>query len=353
VLNRCMTSGRTARWVVILLGLFAYSRACVAHAAVPLPPAPLRPAAEAGPTKVSISFWVGDITKIDSVAQTFSANIVLYLRWRDPRLAHNEPGVKPYATDDIWHPRWAIVNEAGSVQRTLPERVNVAPDGTVIYHQRLIGAFSQALDLRHFPFDQDTFRVHFVIPPYGPQEIEIVPDDMAVSAGMVGAAGIAPQISLQDWRVVSFKTRPLPYRVERGFEVAGYAFEFVAARNTKHFILKVIIPLILIVMMSWAVFWVEPTDTGSQLGTAVTAMLTLIAYRFALDNEVPKLPYVTRMDAFVLFSTLLVFLSLIEVLATTKLAHCDRLAIARRIDRHARWVFPTVFFGTSAVIFLS
>ena len=123
-------------------------------------------------------------------------------------------------------------------------------------------------------------------------------------------------------------------------------------RNAQHFIVKVIIPLVLIVMMSWAVFWIEPTDTGTQVGLAVTAMLTLIAYRFAVDSDVPKLPYLTRLDAFILFSSVLVFLSLIEVMVTTKLAGRSRLELARNIDRHCRWIFPLVFATVGAGIFL-
>ena len=71
-------------------------------------------------------------------------------------------------------------------------------------------------------------------------------------------------------------------------------------------------------MMSWTVFWIHPTNGGPQISVAVTSMLTLIAYRFAIGSEVPKLPYLTRLDAFILASSLLVFLSLIEVMLTTK-----------------------------------
>ena len=145
------------------------------------------------------------------------------------------------------------------------------------------------------------------------------------------------------WRVISTGTRVEPYRITPGVEVAGYSFEFTAARNAHHFVIKVIIPLVLIVMMSWAVFWIEPNDASTQVGVAVTAMLTLIAYRFAVDSEVPKLPYLTRLDSFILMSSLLVFLSLIEVMFTTKLANRDRLDLARTIDRHSRWIFPLVF----------
>jgi hypothetical protein len=42
---------------------------------------------------------------------------------------------------------------------------------------------------------------------------------------------------------------------------------------------------------------------------AATSMLTLIAYRFAVDSQLPALPYMTRLDAFILTSTLLVFFS--------------------------------------------
>jgi hypothetical protein len=134
-------------------------------------------------------------------------------------------------------------------------------------------------------------------------------------------------------------------------ELAAFSIEFTAERRAHHFVIKVILPLILIVMMSWAVFWIEPNDANTQMAVAVTAMLTLIAYRFAIDSDVPKLPYLTRMDAFVLMSSLLVFFSLIEVMITTKLANRGRMELARTIDRRCRWVFAGLFaFGTLATL---
>lgn len=172
------------------------------------------------------------------------------------------------------------------------------------------------------------------------------------SARFRAGIGLAEKLTIQDWRVLSTGTRVQPYRAALGIEIAGYVFEFTAARNAHHFIIKVIIPLILIVMMSWAVFWIEPNDAATQVGIASTAMLTLIAYRFAVDSDVPKLPYLTRLDAFILMSSVLVFLSLVEVLITTKFASRDRGELARTIDRRCRWIFPLVFALTTGVIFL-
>ena len=132
---------------------------------------------------------------------------------------------------------------------------------------------------------------------------------------------------------------------------SGYAFEFTAARNVEHYILKVILPLVLIVMMSWAVFWIEPVTSNSQLSIAVTSMLTLIAYRFAVDSQLPRLPYMTRLDSFFLTSTILVFFSLIEVLVTTILDNNQETERAKQIDRYCRVVFPAIFVITSIAIF--
>jgi len=123
-------------------------------------------------------------------------------------------------------------------------------------------------------------------------------------------------------------------------EYSGYIFEFTASRNVQFYILKVILPLVLIVIMSWAVFWIHPKQASSQISVAVTSMLTLIAYRFAVDSQLPRLPYMTCLDAFILTSTILVFFSLIEVLVTTILNDNHQTQRARRIDRYCRVIFP-------------
>jgi len=342
-------SMRRFRFAAAALAMIASG--LLAQTPVPLPPTPPRPDGDTGPTKVRFAFWLADITSIDSVAQTFSAGIVIVLRWSDPKLAHPGPGAKRFALDDIWYPEILIGNEAEAADISLPETADVAPDGTVVYRQRIVGAFSQSLNLRAFPFDHDTFRVRIIAPGHRPEDIEFLPDERAVAAGLRDGVGMADNLTLQDWRVTSIISRVEPYRITPGVEFAGFTVECAAARRAQHFVLKVILPLVLIVMMSWAVFWVEPTDTGSQIGVAVTAMLTLIAYRFAIDVYVPRLPYNTTLDAFVLMSSLLVFFSLIEVMVTTKLANRDRLGLARLIDRRCRWAFPLVFVAASAVIF--
>jgi hypothetical protein len=240
------------------------------------------------------------------------------------------------------------VNETNSVSRRLPELVEVDADGTVVYRQRYVGSFTQSLRLESFPFDRQTFRVHLVAVRYTPNEVKFVPDQRWVTAGLKQAGGVSPSITLPDWTIEKWDIKALAYSLTPTMEYSGYVFEFTASRNVQYYILKVILPLILIVIMSWSVFWIDPINASSQISVSVTSMLTLIAYRFAVDSQLPRLPYMTRLDAFILTSTLLVFVSLIEVLVTTSLNNKQ----ARKIDRYSRVIFPVIFAGASTAIFL-
>jgi len=311
-----------------------------------------RPRAQDGSTQVSIGIWVADITSIDSAQQSFTAEMALVLRWKDPRLAHTGNGVVRYPLEQVWHPRIAVVNETNSVSRKFPDLVEVEPDGRVIYRQRYAGAFSQPLRLRSFPFDRQTFRLQFVAVRYRANEVQFVPDQDWIDNGLKQAGGIAPSITLPDWTIESWNTKSLSYALAPGFEYSGYAFEFTASRNAQHYVWKVILPLVLIVMMSWAVFWIDPVTSNSQISIAVTSMLTLIAYRFAIDNQLPRLPYTTNLDAFILMSTVLVFFSFIEVLVTTILENQKRNRLALTIDRSCRVIFPVIFLLASMSIFV-
>jgi Neurotransmitter-gated ion-channel ligand binding domain/Neurotransmitter-gated ion-channel transmembrane region len=316
-----------------------------------MPPLIDRPNADSGPTEISVGMWVVDISSIDSAQQTFTAEIAVVLRWKDPRLAHTGNGVVRYPLEQIWHPRVGIVNETNSVSRKMPDSVEVEPDGTVTYRQRYVGAFTQPLRLQSFPFDRQTFRVQLVAVRYQSNEVMFVPDQVWIRDGLKEAGGISPSVTLPDWTIEKWELKPLVYALAPRHQYSSYAFEFTASRNVQYYILKVILPLVLIVMMSWSVFWIDPVHSNSQISIAVTSMLTLIAYRFAVDSQLPRLPYMTRLDALFLTSTLLVFFSLIEVLATTILDSKQQAEQAKKIDRYCRIIFPVIFAIASIAIF--
>ena len=318
---RCF--GRLSLWLALILAAHTPAFADVG-----------RPNRNVGPTRVEVAALILNINRISAADQTFDANFYYMLRWTDPRLAHSqEREAKPL--NEVWHPRVQILNQQ-RVFPSFPAVVSISPEGEVTYRQRVWGTFSQPLDLRDFPFDRQDFSIQLVTSGYTAKDLELVIDPRS---------HMAERLSLPDWDIVAWNVnattiQPLPTVPT---EIAAVIFSFQAERREQYFIFQVIVPLILIVAMSWIVFWIDPKESGIQISVAITTMLTLIAYRFAVGTNLPKVDYMTRLDYFILGSTVLIYATLVQAVVTASMAKSDKLLGARKVERWSRWLFPGSF----------
>jgi hypothetical protein len=288
--------------------------------------------------RVAISIYLFDLDGIDNVNQSFEANVFYMASWNDPRLAHSGTGEISRPLNEVWNPRLQILNQQRT-WKSFPEIVKIDPQGNVNYRQRVWGYFSQPLELRDFPFDSQQLQLSLVAAGYAPEEVEIVPHPGKSS-------GIGKNLSIPDWDVIDWKVESSTFNTgaELIESMAGFIYSVRVERRHLFYVAKVIIPLVLIMAMSWVVFWMDPkAGGGTQIGISVTAILTLIAYTFAAGASLPKVPYLTRLDYFILFSTVLVFLALVEATVASYQARHGRVELARSIDRWSRRLFPSVF----------
>ena len=295
-----------------------------------------RPAVEKDrATEVRVVGAILDVDKIDSAEQSFTLNFYAIFRWMDLRLTHDGPGSVVRNLSEVWNPRLTLINTQRYWLNTGDE-VEISPDGQVTYRLHVFGNFSQPMDLRAFPQDRHVFELPVVAAGYRPHEVALVSDPQVESF-------MAEKLSVADWQMSNLQGNPRQVRLANGLELPGYVFSFEGGRLLHHYVVKAIVPLGLIVMMSWVVFWIRPDQVPNQLSVAVTTVLTLIAYHIALSGRLPDIPYLTHMDKFLFGSTVLVFMALIEVVSTSHFASTDRLVLARRIDITARWLFPLLF----------
>jgi hypothetical protein len=288
------------------------------------------------PEDVEVTVYLIDIEEIDSRTQSFTANLFVSLRWLDPALAHEGPGSIGVPLDDIWNYNLQILNQQRLV-KTFIDSANITPEGLVTVRQRYWGGFSQPLDLQDFPFDSQRLQINLV------------------RSGVVGStpnfiispdSGLANHMKIPDWQVLDWKVVPENIPIGRdGRTVPSVVLTVDVKRSISFFTLKVILPLMLIVAMSWLVFWIGPDLMASKISVGVTTMLTLIAYRFAIGGMVPRLSFLTGLDYFVLGSSILVFLTLMVVAFTAYLIEKGRLEQARRLDRISRWMAPLLFLA--------
>ena len=159
-----------------------------------------------------------------------------------------------------------------------------------------------------------------------------------------GELTASPHLSIADWDISDWQIQTGRYQLSP--ERVGpqlVSTSFVAQRNVGYYVLKVILPLSLIVMMSWAIFWIHPEQSGTQIAMSITCVLTLMTYRSMVDYLLPKLSYMTKMDVFILGSTILLFVSLVQAVYTSMLVSDSRDVLAERIDVICRWLFPFLF----------
>jgi len=330
---------RTPRiFLLLLFTALCVSSPLLARCQVPPDLALGRPSGTEIPTEVRVGIYLVDFRSIDNARQTFDADIAMMLTWKDARLVADTDFPLAGCTvplTSIWNPRAGVLN-ARSLKRERPDQVSIRADGTVEQRQRYMGEFTHSFDLADFPFDHQHVEVSIVSYGFGPDEVAFVIDEEQ--------SGHSERLTITDWAVGAGSVSSEPLFIESvGRSISRIRFGVDVTRLREFYIWKFFLPLTLIVMMSWAVFWINPSFLPSQIGVSTSAVLTFIAFQFSLSYLMPRLSFMTRADRFVMGSTVLVFMAFGEAILTGYLADRDRLESAMKIDRIARVTFPLTF----------
>ena len=306
-----------------------------------------RPGAPSEPTEVSVGIFLIDLVALDDVRQALTADLYLFLQWTDARLADAARGsavsVCELTADHVWMPLVQMQN-VRRFEKHYQDITVIDAGGVVTWAQRLDLDLAVSLDLRDFPFDHHTLTT--VVQPVFAGTGEVA---FAVLNEMTGADDA---LGLTGWTLgtaeSSIETRRAP-RI--GVDQSVFRIDLAVGREAGFYILKTFVPLMLIIFMSWAVFWIDPNQIGPQIALPTTAMLTLIAYQFTFADVLPRISYLTIADRFTLGSSVLVFGALVEAVVASTLARRGRLEKAERVDRWARALFPLAFAAIMIVAF--
>ena len=108
----------------------------------------------------------------------------------------------------------------------------------------------------------------------------------------------------------------------------------------------------IIVLTSWTIFWISTADFYNQVTIAVTTLLSVIAFGFAISQSLPKLGYLTMIDAFFITCYVFVFGAIVEMTVAYSLRRQGRDGAAERLHRFSRGLFPLAFVIVSGAIAL-
>ncbi len=309
---------------------------------------------DGGPAVVRASFHLRDINDIDDEAQTFEFMGVLTLRWRDERQAFDPAAVGvsekvyqgAYQFNEVftgWFPQVVLVNESGLYEKH-GVVLRVKPDGTMTLIETLNAAAEADLNLRRYPFDRQRLDALFEVLGFDKGEVIL----QAESPTTRSSSNKDSAVWMPQWRLVGVSTsiqdRQTSYAGSRG--VASTFVVTIDVRRTSFFMVRlIIIPLVLIVMLSWSVFWMDRSSLGDRINVSFIGILTVVAYQLVVSELLPRISYVTFMNGFLNISFATMVASVVINLVVGALDQKGRSEVGDRVDYRCRWIFPLTYFG--------
>jgi len=317
----------------------------------------LGPPKQAGPIVVEAHFDFYDINEINDGAETFEFTGVLTLKWNDPRMAF-DPAVEgvdekifqgDYQFNELatgWYPQVILVNEAGSFEMN-GVTLRVGPDGTSTLIQRLNAAAEVEFNMSRYPFDRHRLKAVFEVLGFDKDEVlmQVQSDGTGPSVG---------ETRVPQWIVTgvseSVHERPENYAGRLG--VSSTFVVSVDAMRMPFFVMRLVaFPLIVIVLLSFTVFWMDRSSLGDRISVSFIGILTGVAYILVTSDQLPHISYVTLMHGFLNLSFLTMCATVVINLVVGGLDKQGKFELGDRIDRACRWAFPLAYFGLMFVMF--
>lgn len=305
-------------------------------------------AATSNPRKVTVGFRLHAITDIQEPAETFTAICYLHLRWRDPSLVA-PGGQRQILIEDaalakageIWRPDIHFVNEANAAE-VKHAMLAIAPDGTVDFDRELEVTLTSDLDLHSFPFDRQVLTME-IESAYSAEDLVLEPNPRQM---------VADALKLAQWTA-----GPLRWSsalVEDPLDRDKYhrlTVTLEVARRPGFYVWQVFVPLFILILIASTVFFLPAEDLADRISVITTSLLTAVALSYAVHTDLPKISYLTAVDR--LFVTVYVFLGLkiVGMLLVRQLVERNA-ALARKIDRRARWIFPGAYLISNVAFIL-
>lgn len=317
-----------------------------------------------GPTTVETDIYEVEILEIDAQTETFLVEADLVATWMDPRLAFNPGGGPDHVIyqgqaaeealkTEVWWPGFEIEDSRGGRER-LHIDLRVWSDGSVLYRERFLAKIKQDFDLTDFPFDSQeisfTFKpfvylasaVTFELPedPGGerewePTEWDATDPELQVAAGWYCSESGDLCASDAD----------CPGEEVCAEGSARAMISMTIDRIPSFYVWKIILPLVLIVLVSSAVFWISMErfpDPGSRLTIAFTSVLTVVAFDFVSAGSMPKLWYTTTLDKILITSYFFLAMNILENVFIVFIIKRSAQT-AQWVDRISRIVFPPAY----------
>ncbi|XP_074660144.1 cys-loop ligand-gated ion channel-like [Tubulanus polymorphus] len=259
--------------------------------------------------KVDVSVVFLKIGEIDTIKEQYSADVLVKSKWRTSSLdrAVNEDLEKTQNVDieHIWNPRIYIENTLGDPKESIYRSVlwNDKGEAFVQEKRRVKGVFLENLELNDFPFDVQDLTVT-IASDRPTNEVEVVSDP--VDLHRINKQSFVDEQEWLLYKHIEAEQTTLTYEhADPTFVRQALSVKCRAARRPAYFFWNIFLITFLICSLSFATFAVTQEKPENRLQLSFTLVLTSVAFKFVVNQSLPKISYLTYLDKYVLASMIM------------------------------------------------
>jgi hypothetical protein len=295
----------------------------------------------AAPTQVHTGVYVYSISELNIAGGTFLLDGYVWFRWQGANLPSDKF-------------EFTVVN--GTVE---------SADDAPVVHQGDTHRASRRVKLRlrsnfvfdDYPFDEQVLPLQVEHRWNGIEQLVFVPDDGAVPQGKsLRESFLASGLEIGDWIIDSARHHVETKQYETDFgsiqkgvwdgKSSRYVFEVQLRRRLLPYILKTLLPLLVIVAMGFSAFFMDAREFSTQCGVAITALLSCVAFHISQ----PQLGYVVKADYFFFLSYAAIFSALCVMVASNRWVHRGDADRSNALNRKLRLPLVAAFVAGLATV---
>ena len=310
--------------------------------------------------RMRIGFYVTAVRAVDWTAQSFLADFYWWIRY--PKPASEKDRKLAEALEFV---NGDLGTAAEVLEKEVQERKTIpGPAGDEAYVGfRTIGRFYFDADFRRYPFDRQRLPIVIEHEVLTIEELELIDDEDSYrqASGSEERWGLAPSLRVPDLEIEratrAFTTQE--YRTNFGdttFRDASTSFARVTftietARNYGAYLNKILIPLLIILVLAYLVFFVPARDLDVAVGLTVTSILACIAFQLTVSGDLPNIGYIVTSDRIFHLCYFLIMTAMAETVYTHNLEKRGHKRAADTIEHWARYLYPaSLILGFFAIM---
>eukprot|EP00929_Paragymnodinium_shiwhaense_P121089 TRINITY_DN93206_c0_g1_i1.p1 TRINITY_DN93206_c0_g1~~TRINITY_DN93206_c0_g1_i1.p1 ORF type:complete len:442 (-),score=61.05 TRINITY_DN93206_c0_g1_i1:275-1600(-) len=314
-----------------------------------------RPNAGAEADAVEIGVVMRALYSVDMKDGTFTADLIVARRWKDPRNAHFvKKGHKRItlsskaAKESIWVPDVGITNHAPDGEDTVSSVVMIEPSGLTTKVERVLAVLTNTFDSSAFPFDNQTLLVTVGSTTYGADDLTLVPVADKTWTFVPPEVFRATDYHLNDYELLVIDDVDGFLTKSRGL------LRMSVSRDPTGFISGTLVPEILILAVSYSVFWFPLTAPFAmpRVATALIAFLSLLTMALKTNAMLNRNAGLTWIDLFESTAQGLMFFTVcLNILTLASFHSFEAHHVAQVINAELMCGFPLlvlVVFGVCA-----